>query len=163
MNDKKERLKELLALQKQKTIDEEEKRAYDLVVEEMNTLFPNGRSEEVVFLSKEDSDKIVDEFFEAFPFSTTGIDWTLMFHKTIFSNYIDYESALAELVLSNHKEHHAVCYIIDLNAQHVMKTNMLATIHRVEEVRRWDKYIYVPKLKLVIDFPSNDIAVGWKV
>jgi len=33
----------------------------------------------------------------------------------------------------------------------------------VEEVRRWDKYIYVPKLKLVIDFPSNDIAVGWKV
>lgn len=163
MKDKKERLKELLAQQKQKRIEEEEKRAYEIVLEEVNDLFSNMSVEEdVAILSKEDSKKITDDLFEAFPFCHSGIDWTLMFSKTIFSNFVDYESALLELVMKNHKVHDEICYIIDLNAQHVIKTKLFNIIYRVEEVRCWDKYIYAPQIKLVIEFPSNDIAVGWK-
>lgn len=43
-----------------------------------------------------------------------------------------------------------------------MKTKLISILHRVEEVRKWDRYIYSPQIKLVIEFPSNDIAVGWK-
>ncbi|WP_036659335.1 hypothetical protein [Paenisporosarcina sp. HGH0030] len=163
MKDKKERLKELLDKQKQKGIEEEEKREYETVLEEVNELFPNTDSEEEVeILSKEDSKRITDELFGEFPFGNNGIEWTLMFYKTIFSNFIDYESVLAELVIKNHKVNNEICYIIDLNFQHVIKTKLIKIIHRVEEVRNWDRYIYSPQIKLIIEFPSNDIAVGWK-
>ncbi len=163
MKDKKERLKELLALQNEKRKEAEEQRAYEIVVEEVNELFSNIRfEEEVAILSKEASKKITDDLFEEFPFCHSGIDWTRMFYKTIFSNFVDYESALAELVMKNHKEQHTYCYIIDLNAQHVIKTQLVNILHRVEEVRHWDKYIYAPQIQLVMEFPSNDIAVGWK-
>ncbi|MFJ7405044.1 MULTISPECIES: hypothetical protein [unclassified Lysinibacillus] len=163
MKDQKERLKELLALQKQKRIEEEDKREYEIALDEVNDLFPNmSVEEEVAILSKEDSKKITDDLFEEFPFCHSGINWTLMFYKTIFSNFVDYESALAELVIKNHKVHDEICYIIDLNGPHVIKTKLFNIIQRVEEVRRWDKYIYAPQIKLVIEFPSNDIAVGWK-
>ncbi|MFF2175906.1 hypothetical protein ACFVT8_05510 [Lysinibacillus sp. NPDC058147] len=161
MEGKKERLKELLDKQKQKRIKEEEKREYETVLEEFNELFPNTDSE-VEILSKEDSKKITDELFEEFPFCSSGVEWTLMFYKTIFSHFVDYEGALAELVIKNHKINNEICYIIDLNYQHVIKTKLIKIIHRVEEVRKWDRYIYSPQIKLVIDFPSNDIAVGWK-
>lgn len=39
--DRKERLKELLDKQKQKRIEEEEKREYEFLLEEVNELFPN--------------------------------------------------------------------------------------------------------------------------
>lgn len=163
VKDKKERLKELLDKQKQKGIEEDEKRDYEIILEEVNSLFPNTDSgEEVEILSKEESKKIIDELFREFPFCYNGIEWTHMFYKTIFSNFIDYESALAELVMKNHKVNNEICYIIDLNFQHVIKTNLIKIIHRVEEVRNWERYIYSPQLKLVIEFPSNDIAVGWK-
>ncbi len=163
VKDKKERLIELLDKQKQKGIEEEEKREYETVLEEVNELFPNIDSEEEIeVLSKEDSEKVIDKLFVEFPFCNNGIEWTLMFHKTIFSNFIDYESALAELVIKNHKVSNEICYIIDLNFQHVIKTKLIRIIHRVEEVRNWDRYIYSPQIKLVIEFPSNDIAVGWK-
>ncbi|MFJ7933726.1 hypothetical protein [Sporosarcina sp. NPDC096371] len=164
MKDKKERLKELLNKQKQKGIEEEEKKEYEAVLEEVNELFPNHMDyqEEVEILSKEESNKIKDELFEVFPFCNSGIEWGLMFYKTIFSNFIDYESALAELVINSHKVNNEICYIIDLNFQHVIKTKLIKIIHRVEEVRNWDRYIYSPQIKLVIEFPSNDIAVGWK-
>lgn len=161
MKDKKERLKELLDKQKQKGIEEEEKREYETVLEEVNELFSNSE-EEVEILSKEESKKIIDALFGEFPFCNNGIEWSLMFYKTIFSNFIDYESALAELVIKNHKVNNEICYIIDLNFKHVIKTKLIRIIHRVEEVRNWDRYIYSPQIKLVIEFPSNDIAVGWK-
>lgn len=162
VKDKKERLKELLDKQKQKGIEEDEKREYETVLEEVNDLFPNTDSEkEVEILSKEESKKIIDELFREFPFYDNGIEWTHMFYKTIFSNFIDYESALAELVIKNHKVNNEICYIIDLNFQRVIKTKLIRIIHRVEEVRNWDRYIYSPQIKLVIEFPSNDIAVGW--
>lgn len=113
-------------------------------------------------MSKEGSQKLIDELFQEFPFCTTGIEWTSMFYKTIFSNFIDYESALAELIIKNHKVNNEECYIIDLNFQYVIKTNLMNIINRVDEIRNWDRYIYSPKIKLVIEFPSNDIAVGWK-
>jgi len=163
VKDKKERLKELLDKQKQKGIKEQDKREYKTVLEEVNELFPNTDSEEEVeILSKEDSKKITDELFEEFPFYGNGIEWTLMFYKTIFSNFVDYEDALAELVIKNHNVNNEICYIIDLNYQHVIKTKLIRIIHRVEEVRNWGRYIYSPQIKLVIEFPSNDIAVGWK-
>lgn len=163
VKDKKERLKELLDKQKQKGIEKEEKREYETVLEEVNELFPNIDSEEEVeILSKEDSKKITDELFEEFPFCDNGIEWTLMFYKTTFSNFIYYESALAELVIKNLKVNNEICYIIDLNFEHVIKTKLIRIIHRVEEVRNWDRYIYSPQIKLVIEFPSNDISVGWK-
>ncbi|QSB10076.1 hypothetical protein JTI58_24415 [Lysinibacillus fusiformis] len=161
MKNKKERLKMLLDKQKQKAIDEEEKREYETVLEEVQALFPN-LEDEVEILSKEESNKIIDELFAEFPFHAYGIDWTLVFYKTIFSNFIDYESALAELVIKNHKIHNDIGYIIDLRYQHVMKTKLISILHRVEEVRKWDRYIYSPQIKLVIEFSSNDIAVGWK-
>ncbi|MGA3599031.1 hypothetical protein [Lysinibacillus agricola] len=163
VKDKKERLKELLDKQKQKGIKEQEKREYETVLEEVNELFPNTDSEEEVeILSIEDSKKITDELFKEFPFYSNGIEWTLMFYKTIFSNFVDYEGALAELVIKNHNVNNEICYIIDLNYQHVIKTKLIRIIHRVEEVRNWGRYIYSPQIKLVIEFPSNDIAVGWK-
>ena len=161
VKDKKERLKMLLDKQKQKAIDEEVKREYETVLEEVQVLFPNAE-DEVEILSKEESNKIKDELFAEFPFHAHGIDWTLVFYKTIFSNFIDYESTLAELVNKNHKIHNEIGYIIDLHYQHVMKTKLISILHRVEEVRKWDRYIYSPQIKLVIEFPSNDIAVGWK-
>lgn len=162
--DRKERFKELLDKQKQKRIEEEETREYEFVLEEVNELFPNhiDYKEEVEILSEEDSKKIKDEIFEVFPFCNNGIEWGLIFYKTIFSNFIDYESALAELVIKNHKINNEICYIIDLNFQFVIKTKLSRIIHRVEEVRNWDRYIYSPQIKLVIEFPSNDIAIGWK-
>jgi len=163
VKDKKERLKELLAKQKQKELEEEEKREYENVLEKVCELFPNTDfEEEVEILSKEDSKKITDELFEEFPFGANGIEWTLMFDKTIFSNFVDYEGALAELVIKNHKVNNEICYIIDIYSQHVIKTKLIKIIHRVEEVRNWDRYIYSPQMKLVIEFSSNDIAVGWK-
>ncbi|MGE7950874.1 hypothetical protein [Lysinibacillus xylanilyticus] len=163
MKDKKERLKELLDKQKQKGIKEQEKREYETVLEEVNELFPNIDSEEEVeILSIEDSKKITDELFKEFPFYSNGIEWTRMFYKAIFSNFVDYEGALAELVIKNHNVNNEICYIIDLNYQHVIKTKLIRIIHRVEEVRNWSRYIYSPQIKLVIEFPSNDIAVGWK-
>lgn len=163
MKDKKERLKELLDTQKQKGIEKEKKREYETVLEEVNELFPNIDSEgEVEILSNEDSKKITEKLFEEFPFCNNGIEWPLMFYKTTFSNLIDYESALAELVIKNHKVTNEICYIIDLNFEHVIKTKLIRIIHRVEEVRNWDRYIYSPQINLVIEFPSNDIAVGWK-
>lgn len=161
--ERKERLKELLDKQKQKEVDAEEKRQYELVLEEVNDLFPNIQSkEEVEILSKEDSQKIIDELFEEFPFGTNGIEWSRMFYKTIFSNFIDYESALAELIIKNNMVNNRMRYIIHLNFKHVIKTKLINIIHRVEEVRNWDRYIYSPQIKLIIEFPSNDIAVGWK-
>ncbi|MFJ7975765.1 hypothetical protein ACIQZI_08605 [Peribacillus sp. NPDC096379] len=166
--DRKERLKELLDKQKQKRIEEEEKeegkREYEFLLEEVNELFPNHMDykEEVEILSKEDSEKIKDELFEVFPFHNSGIEWRLMFYKTIFCNFIDYESALAELINKNHKLNNEICYIIDFNYRYVIKTKLTNIIYRVEEVRTWDRYIYCPQIKLVIEFPSNDIAVGWK-
>jgi len=60
VKDKKERLKELPEKQKQKGIEEEEKREYETVLEEVNELFPNIDSEEEVeILSKEDSKIII--------------------------------------------------------------------------------------------------------
>ena len=163
VKDKKERLKELLDKHKQKAIKEQEKREYETVLEEVNELFSNTDSEEEVeILSKEDSKKITDELFKEFPFYRNGIEWTLMFYKTIFSNLVDYEDALAELVIKNHNVNNEICYIIDLNYQLVIKTKLIRIIHRVEEVRNWGRYIYSPQIKLVIEFPSNDIAVGWK-
>ncbi|KAA0965297.1 hypothetical protein FQ087_03025 [Sporosarcina sp. ANT_H38] len=163
MKDKKVRLRELLDKQKQKEIEEVEKREYETVLEEVNDLFPNIDSEEEVeILSKEDSVIITDKLFLEFPFCESGIEWPLMFHKTIFSNFIDYERTLAELVLKNHKVNNEICYIIDLKFQHVIKTKLIKIIYRIEEVRNWDRYIYSPQIKLVIEFPSNDIAVGWK-
>lgn len=163
LKDKKERLKELLDKKKQKRIKEEEKSVYETVLEEVNELFPNTDSEEEVeILSKEDSKKITDELFKKFPFCSSGIEWTHMFYKTIFSNFVDYEGALAELVIKNHKVSNEICYIIDLNSQYVIKTKLIRILHRVEEVRNWDSYIYSPQINLVIEFSSNDIAVGWK-
>ncbi|SKB30881.1 hypothetical protein SAMN06295926_101372 [Lysinibacillus sp. AC-3] len=163
VKDKKERLKELLAKQKQKELKEEEKREYETILKEVYALFPNIVSkEEVEILSKEDSKKITEELFDEFPFGANGIEWTFMFYKTIFSNFVDYEGALAELVIKNHKVNNEICYIIDLNSQHVIQTKLIRIIHRVEEVRNWDRYIYSPQIKLVIEFSSNDIAVGWK-
>lgn len=64
VKDKKERLKELLAKQKQKELKEEEKREYETVLKEVHVLFPNIVSEEEVeILSKEDSKKIKEEIF----------------------------------------------------------------------------------------------------
>ncbi|EON70671.1 hypothetical protein [Lysinibacillus sphaericus] len=162
--DRKERLKELLDKQEQKRVEEKEKREYEFVLEEVNELFPNHNDykEEVEILSKEDSEKIKDELFKVFPFCNNGIEWDLMFYKTIFSNFIDYKSALAELINKNHKLNNEICYIIDFKYQYVIKTKLTNIIHRVEEVRTWDRYIYCPQTKLVIEFPSNDVAVGWK-
>ncbi|WP_155591592.1 hypothetical protein [Lysinibacillus cavernae] len=162
MKDRKERLKELLDEQKQKGREEEEKRDYETVLEEVNELFPKSE-EKVEILSKEESKKIIDELYGEFPFCNNGIEWTRMYYKTIFSNFIDYESALAELVIKNHKVNNEICYIIDLNFQHIIKTKLIRIIHRVEEVRNWDRFIYSPQIKLVIEFTSNDIAVGWKI
>lgn len=157
--DRNERLKVLLDKQKQKSIDEEKKREYDRVLEEVNELFPSHK--EVAILSVEESEKIIDELFEVFPFCSYGIEWERMFYKTIFSNNTNYESALAEFVIKNHKINNEICYIIDLNLKHVIKTKLVSIIHRIEEVRTWDRYIYSPQINLVMEFPSNDIAVGW--
>lgn len=62
-----------------------------------------------------------------------------MFYKTIFSNLVDYEGALAELVIKNYNVNNEICYIIDLNYQHVIKTKLIRIIHRVEEVRNWGR------------------------
>ena len=87
-----------------------------------------------------------------------------MFCKTIFSNHIDYESSLVELVMTNHQVNNETdCYIIDFKYQHAIKTKLINILHRIEEVRNWDLYIYSPQLKLVIEFPHNDIVVGWNV
>ena len=161
VKDKKERLKILLDKQKQKAIDEEEKREYETVLEEVQALFLN-LEDEVEILSKEESKRIIDELFAEFPFHTNGINWTHLFYKTIFSNFIDYESALAELVIKNHKIHNEIGYLIDFHYQHVIKIKLISILHRVEEVRKWDRYIYSPQIKLVIEFSSNDIVVGWK-
>jgi len=163
--DRKERLKELLDKQRQKRIAEEEKREYEYFLEEVNELFPNDieYKEEVGILSKEDSEKIKDELVEGFPFVNNGrINWGLMFYKVIFSASVDYESALIEVMNKNHKLNNELCYIIDFNYQYVIKTNLTIIIHRLEQVSSPDRYIYCPQVKLVIDFPSGDIAVGWK-
>lgn len=83
-----------------------------------------------------------------------------MFYKTIFSNFVDYEGALAELVIKNHKVNNEICYIIDLNSQHVIQTKLIRIIHRIEEVRNWDRYMYLPQIKLMIEFPSNNQITG---
>ncbi|WP_043931186.1 hypothetical protein [Bacillus sp. EB01] len=56
--ERKEQLKELVIIQKQKRMEEEEKRKYEYFLEDVNQLFPNGNKEEVEILSKEDSKKI---------------------------------------------------------------------------------------------------------
>ncbi len=163
INDRKKRLRELLEKQKQKSRVEQEKKDFEMVLDEVNKLFPNIDDQvEVDILTKEDSEKIIDNLFKEFPFCNSGIDWQLMYCKSIFSNFIDYESALAELLIKNFNVNNEICYIIDLNYQHVIKTKLITIVHRIEEVRTWDRYIYSPKIKLVIEFPSNDIAVGWK-
>ena len=85
-----------------------------------------------------------------------------MFYKNIISIFNDYESEIAELVIKNHNMENEICYIIDLNFEYSIKTKFISIIHRVEEVRNWDRYIYSPQIKLVIEFPSNNIMVGWK-
>jgi len=157
--DRKARLKELLEKQKQKELASEKTRAYELVIEEVNDLFP---SEDVRILTKEESQAIENELFEVFPFHEGGINWDLMLHKAIYSNFIAYESSLVELINNNHKLKNELCYIIDLNYEHVIETKLTNILHRIEELRTWDRYIYCPQLKLVIEFPSNIIPVGWK-
>ncbi|SOC23381.1 hypothetical protein SAMN05880501_11564 [Ureibacillus xyleni] len=157
--ERKERLEQLLEKQKQKEREVEEKREYEMILEVVQDLFPDGAVE---ILSREASDKVIDKLFDEFSFAFTGIEWSVMTYKAVFSNSIDYESALAELLLKNHRIQSELCYIIDLNHKHVIQTRWMEFIYRIEEIRMWDRYIYSPQLKLVIEFPSNDIKVGWK-
>lgn len=75
VQDKKERLKELLDKQKQKGIKEQEKREYETVLEEVNELFPNTDSEEEVeILSKEDSKKLLMNYSKNFHFTAMELN-----------------------------------------------------------------------------------------
>lgn len=159
--DRKARLQELLNKQKQKEYAQEKKKAYETVLEEVNELFPISDGN-VEILSEEESQAIVNELFEVFPFYENGINWDLMSHKTFYSNSSDYESSLGELINRKHKLENEISYIIDLNFQHVIETKLTNILYRIEEIRTWDRYIYCPQFKLVIEFPSNFIAVGWK-
>jgi hypothetical protein len=166
--DRKERLKELLDKQKQKTMAEEKDKQYELVLEVVMDLFPNSYSdtEEVEILSEESSDTIKNNLLHTYPFTHNGIDWTFMFHKAIFSIHTDYESALVELLGKNLKcKNDTRCYLVDNKYPYVIKTKLSNVISRVEEVREWmwDGFIFSPELQLVIEFPSNDVAIGWKV
>ena len=73
--DRKARLQELLNIQKQKEYAQGKKNAYETVLEEVNELFPISDGN-VEILSEEESQAIVNELFEVFPFyrsASTGI------------------------------------------------------------------------------------------
>lgn len=158
MKEKNDKLEGLLHIQKMKT--EEKQRAR--LEAELLELF--DIRDDVLPLSKEDEELIMDEFVHVFPVTEWGrVDWSKVESKVSFEDE-DIDSIKDVFIAQGLDLSQEVFLLFVYGDFPFVKTSLQRILVNLEEVRGSgsDQFIYCPTSKFVIEyFHDGDITIGW--
>lgn len=158
MKEKNDKLESLLQIQK--TRMEEKQRAR--LEAELLDLF--DIQDDVLPLSKEDEDLIMDEFVHVFPITEWGrVDWSKVVNKVCIED--DDIDLIKDAFISQGLElSQEVFLLFGYGDYPFVRTSLQRILVNFEEVRSIgsDQFIYCPTSKFVIEYyHDGDTTIGW--